>query len=88
MGAGIDFCGMIDRYLSLDGALGAELQQAMTPAEAVELLKDGVRRSTSGETSTRLHKTSFQDVENLKISKILLEMLTKFHISGRIQNLK
>lgn len=53
MGAGIDFCGMIDRYLSLDGALGAELQQAMTPAEAVELLKDGVRRSTSGETSTR-----------------------------------
>ncbi|MDB4676226.1 carbonic anhydrase [Flavobacteriales bacterium] len=44
---------MIDRYLSLDGALGAELQQAMTPAEAVELLKDGVRRSTSGETSTR-----------------------------------
>jgi len=53
MGAGIDFCGMIDRYLSLDGALGAELQQAMTPAEAVELLKDGVRRSTSEETSTR-----------------------------------
>ena len=53
MSAGIDFCGMIDRYLSLDGALGAELQQAMTPAEAVELLKDGVRRSTSGETSTR-----------------------------------
>ena len=52
-GVSIDVCSMIDRYLSLDGALGAELQQAMTPAEAVELLKDGLRRSTSGETSTR-----------------------------------
>ena len=47
------FCGMIDRYLSLDGALGAELQQAMSPAEAVALLKDGVRRSTTGDTSKR-----------------------------------
>ena len=26
---------MIDRYLSLDGALGAELQQSLSPADAV-----------------------------------------------------
>lgn len=44
---------MIDRYLSLDGALGADLQQSLTPADAVALLKDGVRRSTSGEASAR-----------------------------------
>ena len=44
---------MIDRYLSLDGALGAELQQSLSPADAVALLKDGVRRSTSGEASAR-----------------------------------
>jgi len=44
---------MIDRYLALDGALGAELQQALSPADAVALLKDGVRRSTSGEASSR-----------------------------------
>lgn len=44
---------MIDRYLSLDGALGAELQQSLSPADAVSLLKDGVRRSTSGEASAR-----------------------------------
>lgn len=44
---------MIDRYLSLDGALGAELQQSLSPADAVALLKDGVRRSTSGDASAR-----------------------------------
>lgn len=44
---------MIDRYLSLDGALGAELQQSLSPADAVALLKDGVRRSTSGDASSR-----------------------------------
>jgi len=44
---------MIDRYLALDGALGAELQQSLTPADAVALLKDGVRRSTSGDVSSR-----------------------------------
>ena len=44
---------MIDRYLSLDGALGAELQQSLSPADAVALLKDGVRRSTSGDASVR-----------------------------------
>ena len=44
---------MIDRYLSLDGALGADLQQSLSPADAVALLKDGVRRSTSGDPSAR-----------------------------------
>ena len=44
---------MIDRYLSLDGALGADLQQSLSPADAVALLKDGVRRSTSGDASAR-----------------------------------
>lgn len=44
---------MIDRYLSLDGALGAELQQSLSPSDAVALLKDGVRRSTSGDASAR-----------------------------------
>ena len=44
---------MIDRYLPLDGALGAELQQSLSPADAVALLKDGVRRSTSGDASAR-----------------------------------
>ena len=44
---------MIDRYLSLDGALGADLQQSLTPADAVALLKDGVRRSTSDDASAR-----------------------------------
>lgn len=44
---------MIDRYLSLDGALGAELQQSLSPSDAVALLKDGVRRSTSGDVSAR-----------------------------------
>ena len=47
------FCSMIDRYLALDGAIGSELQQSLTPADAVALLKDGVRRSTSGEASAR-----------------------------------
>ena len=42
---------MIDRYFSLDGAPGAELQQS-SPADAA-LLKDGVRCSTSGDASAR-----------------------------------
>lgn len=52
---------MIDRYLSLEGAIAAELQQSMSPAEAVALLKDGVRRSTSGEPSKRQRAELLQD---------------------------
>lgn len=48
---------MIDRYLSLEGALGAELQQSLTPEDAVDLLKDGVRRSTSEDASSRNRKS-------------------------------
>lgn len=44
---------MKNQYLSLEGAVGAELQASLTPADAVALLKDGVRRSVSGETSQR-----------------------------------
>jgi carbonic anhydrase len=44
---------MTNRYLSLEGAIGAELQASLTPADAVALLKDGVKRSTTGETSQR-----------------------------------
>ncbi|MCH1576267.1 MAG: carbonic anhydrase [Flavobacteriales bacterium] len=44
---------MMNRYLSLEGAIGAELQTSLTPADAIALLKDGVRRSTTGETSQR-----------------------------------
>ena len=43
----------MNRYLSLEGAIGAELQTSLTPADAIALLKDGVRRSTTGETSQR-----------------------------------
>ena len=37
---------------------------------------------------TSLLKTGFQENEILKISKILSEMLTHAHISGRIQNMR
>lgn len=47
------FSGMIEKYLALEGAVGAEMQQSLTPADAVALLKDGVRRSTSGDLSDR-----------------------------------
>jgi carbonic anhydrase len=44
---------MIDRFRSLEGAIGAELQQSLSPQDAVGLLKDGVRRSTTGAQMTR-----------------------------------
>ena len=56
-----DFCVMIERYLSLGGAMGAELQSELTPADAVALLKDGVRRSTSGEVSGRDRQSLLND---------------------------
>ena len=37
--------------------------------------------------TTRLHKTAFLEINFLKISKILSEMLTRAHICDRIQNL-
>ena len=37
--------------------------------------------------TTRLHKTTFQEVDVLKISKILLELWRIGSICGRIQNL-
>ena len=44
---------MMNRYLSLEGAIGAELQASLTPADAIALLKDGVKRSTTEETTQR-----------------------------------
>jgi carbonic anhydrase len=44
---------MTNGYLALEGAMGAEFQAALSPADAVTLLKDGVRRSTTGETLQR-----------------------------------
>ena len=38
--------------------------------------------------TTRLHKTAFQEVEILKISKISSEMLTRAHMCTRNWNLK
>jgi len=52
---------MIERYLSLGGALDAELQSELTPSDAVALLKDGVRRSTSGEVSGRDRQSLLND---------------------------
>ena len=43
----------MNRYLSLEGAIGAELQASLTPADAIALLKDGVKRSTTEETTQR-----------------------------------
>jgi carbonic anhydrase len=57
----LHFCRMIDDYLSLGGALGAELQQSMSPSDAVSLLKDGVRRSTSGDTLARSRAALLED---------------------------
>jgi len=49
----LDVCIMMNRYLSLEGAIGAELQASLTPADAIALLKDGVKRSTTEETTQR-----------------------------------
>lgn len=52
---------MQEKYRALDGAIGADFQQSLTPSEAIGLLKDGVRRSTSNEINVRHRARLMED---------------------------
>ncbi len=52
---------MQENYLALEGAIGAEFQQSLSPENAVELLKAGVKRSMSNQTNGRNRAQLLQD---------------------------
>ena len=58
---------MMNRYLSLEGAIGAELQASLTPADAIALLKDGVKRSAIRASHPNLGTTTHPKLISLII---------------------
>ena len=52
---------MQENYLALEGAIGAEFQQSLSPENAVELLKAGVKRSMSNQANGRNRAQLLQD---------------------------
>jgi len=54
---------VVGKYVTLEGTISKEFQQSLTPDDAVGLLKDGVRRSTTNGSFTRIRCRLLDDAE-------------------------